>query len=406
MEIACVGAGPASLYFSILMKQADPGHRIVVYEGGRRSDVSGWGMGFWGGSWDDLLRSLFGSDATTAERVRDSAVRWRGQSLVLAGEALTRKGVGHGISHRTLVEILTGRALELGVEIRFDQQVSDITEVGDPDVIVAGDGVGSPTRRGAGDRFGTECVLGRNKYVWLGSDKIFDTFTNVFERTDSGWIWIHGYAIDSHSSACIVECAPETWRGLGLDSRSAREGIAVLESIFRGTLEGSRLLTHGADSAFLPWQSFRTITNRRWWSGKTVLVGDAAHTAHFSIGSGTRLALQDAIELAGSLREEGSLHDAFASYQKARCADVAAAQRDAWFSARWLEDIDRYSAMGAPEFFTLLRARRDPLLARVPPAVYHRLYSTAERNPLLRNLKSRVGPKVRGTYSQFLRRSA
>ena len=179
----------------------------------------------------------------------------------------------------------------------------------------------------------------------------------------------------------------------------------MLESIFRSVLDGRDLLSHGSDAVPLCWQNFRTITNRRWWSGKTVLIGDAAHTAHFSIGSGTRLALRDAVVLAAALNAEGALQQAFTAYQRHRHADVLATQRDAYFSARWLEDVDRYIGKSAEEFFTLFRARRDPLVAQIPTALYYRLYSAAESNPLLRRLKAQVGPMARRKYGQLVRTS-
>lgn len=403
MKIATVGAGPAGLFFSLLMKQADPGHRVAVYERNPRNHVIGWGMGFWGWSWDDLISCLDDSDPTTARRLRESAVPWRGQSLTVDGEAVAVDGVGYGIHHRTLVEILTDRALEVGVEINFDHAVTYTDEVRDADVVIAADGVRSGIRGKNEEQFGTECVEGRNKFVWLGSDKVFEGFTNSFLRTDHGWIWLHGYAIDPQTSVCIVECAPETWRGLGLDTLPANESLRLLESIFRPVLDGSHLLSHGSDAAPLLWQNFRTITNRRWWSGNTVLIGDAAHTAHFSIGSGTRLALRDAAVLAASLSAESAPQQAFMAYQRNRNSDVLATQRDACFSARWLEDVDRYIGMPPKEFFTLYRARRDPLVAHIPTALYYRLYSVAESNPLLRRLKSQVGPKARRKYGQFVR---
>lgn len=404
MDIVCLGGGPAGLYCAILLKIADPSCKVVVYERNSRNHVIGWGMGFWGGSWDDLLDSLYNSDAQTAQRVDDNAIRWRGQEVIVAGEVLTVAGVGYGIRHGTLVKILTDRALEVGVEIRFEQAVTGMDQIGEADVIIAADGVGSLTRGSAQDRFGSQCLVGGNKFVWLGSHKVFDAFTNVFERTDSGWIWLHGYAVDPDTSVCIIECSSVTWHGLGLDTLGAVESLRLLESIFGAVLDGCELLCRDADAPSLPWECFRTITNRQWWSEKTVLVGDAAHTAHFSIGSGTRLALQDAITLASSLGQEQSPQAAFADYQRRRRPDVLAAQRDAGASARWLEELDRYVGMPAEEFFTLFRARRDPLLARISPELYYRAYSAVERNPLLCKVKEQVGPAARQKYGRLLSR--
>lgn len=405
MHIACVGGGPAGLYFSLLMKRSDPRHRVVVYERHPRNHVIGWGMGFWGWLWDDLIGCVEGSDPPTAARLRENAFRWRGQSLALDGRVVAIDGVGYGIHHRALVEILTDRALEVGVEFEFEHAITGVDQLGDADLIIGADGVRSLIRDESPDRFGTECVLGRNKYVWLGSDTVFDGFTNAFVATPEGWIWLHGYAIDPHTSVCIVECPPETWRGLGLDTLAGADSLRLLESIFSATLGGGRLVSRGSAATPLSWQSFRTITNRRWSAGRTVLIGDAAHTAHFSIGSGTRLALRDAVVLADALHTESSIQPAFSSYERRRRADVLATQRDAWFSARWLEDVERYAGLPADEFFTLFRARRDPLVAQVPPALYSRLYSAAERRPWLRRLKSGLGPRARQGYGQLVRKA-
>lgn len=401
MELACIGGGPASLYFSILMKRADPAHRVVIYERNRRDQFTGWGMGFWGASWDDLLQSLYQSDPTTAQRLVGNAMRWRGQTLSLRGVGVGIDGVGFGIHRGMLQEILIERALELGVEIRFEREISD-EEACDADVIVAGDGVNSSIRGKSENCFGSHVSVGRNKFVWLGSDHVFEAFANVFEQTQAGWIWIHAYSVDADTSVCIAECPPETWRGLGLDTLPAGESLRLLESIFAKGLAGGSLLAQvGVDDA-LPWQNFQTVTNRQWWSGKTVLIGDAVHTAHFSIGSGTRLALQDGIVLAEELSREGfAPQHAFAEYQKRRLASVPDLQTDARFSARWLENIERYIALPPEEFFTLFRARRDPLLARAPLGLYYRLYSAAERGPAVRRLRSRVGPKVRHSFARL-----
>jgi 2-polyprenyl-6-methoxyphenol hydroxylase-like FAD-dependent oxidoreductase len=400
MEIACIGGGPSGLYFSILMKSFDPRHNVVVYERHPRDHVTGWGVGFW----DNLLNSLYASDTETAQRVSSSAIRWQGQNLVLNGEVRKVDGSGgYGINRRTLLEILNDRALEVGVDIRFEHPVTDIRRVADADVVVAADGANSVLRRAAQSRFGTEYLMGTNKYAWLATDKRFDAFTFAFERTHAGWVWFHGYAIDRDTSVCIVECSPETWEGLGLDALPAGDSLRLLEATFSEVLDGRSLLAQGIDTDPIPWLNFRTLTNHRWWSGNTVLLGDAAHTAHFSIGHGTTLALQDAIALARSLSMNQSPQQAFSEYQRARRREVCATQRDALFSSQWLENVDRYGSMPASEFFTLLRARRDPILAHVPPELYYRLYTTVERNDFLRGVKSRFGPRVRRAYGQLVR---
>jgi anthraniloyl-CoA monooxygenase len=399
MNIVCVGGGPAGLYVGILMKQADPENRVVVLERKSRGRIDGWGVGFW----DDLLADLRNTDPETARRISERAIGWRGQRLVRDGDSAIYEGGGYGIARAALLEILTERAIEVGVDIRFDNPVTTADEFGDADVVVASDGVNSVTRGTDDARFGTDIVVGRNKYVWLATDKRLDTFTFAFANTPAGLIWCHAYAFDNKMSTCIVECTPEAWRGLGLDTLPAAESLALLEGVFGEQLGGGRLFGLGAVNAPLQWLNYRTLTNERWSKGNTVLVGDAAHTTHFSIGSGTRLALQDAICLADALQRRDSVQSAFASYEQRRRATIIVDQNNARLSAQWFEQIEKYGDLPAPAFFGLVRARRDPLLPHVPPALYYRFYATVDRIPALRSAKRRVGPTARNLYSRWVR---
>jgi 2-polyprenyl-6-methoxyphenol hydroxylase-like FAD-dependent oxidoreductase len=276
--------------------------------------------------------------------------------------------------------------------------------VPDADVVVACDGANSVLRRAGQDRFGTTIGVGRNKYVWLGTTRVFDAFTFAFVKTDAGWIWFHAYAFDARTSTCIVECSPETWKGLGFDTLSASESLQALEEIFASQLDGEPLIS-GSDDEALPWLNFRTVTNERWYSHQTVLMGDAAHTTHFSIGSGMRLAFQDAIALAAELQRHGTPEIAFAAYEKSRRAAIARPQHEAHFSRRWFEESVRYVHLSAPALFVVLRARRDPILARVPPRLYSRLYTTVDKVGVLRMLRRRIGPRARTLYSRKWRRA-
>lgn len=399
MHIVCVGGGPAGLYTAILMKRADPDHRVVVVERNSRGHTSGWGVVFW----DDLLDGLRRTDPPTAQRLSDDAFHWQGQHLMHNGRVLRHPGGGCGIGRAQLLEILTDRAIELGVDIEFDRHVSSSEEFASADVIVAADGVNSCLRQRADTHVGTTSAVGQNMYVWLGTDKIFDAFTFPFECTKAGWIWAHAYAFGPHASTFIVECRPETWRGLGLDALPSRESVKVLEQIFERPLAGGRLMSLCPAEEMLPCSRFRSVSNDRWYSDNTVFVGDAAHTTHFSIGSGTRLAMEDAIALTEALRRFGPSAAAFASYQKSRKAAVTAAQSNARLSALWFEQIARYGDLAPEVFFTLLRARRDPLLPHVPPRLFHRVYDLTERIPALRNVKQQLGPKARDFYSRVAR---
>ena len=395
MKIVCVGAGPAGLYFSILTKLADRDHDVTVLERKPAGAPTGWGVVFW----NDLLDDLHATDPETARRIRAAAVQWRGQALDVEGAVVDHEGCGYGIGRSKLVEILVERATELGVDVRFDHAVTSDTPLSGADVVVAADGVNSTLREREPDVFGTSVAKGRNKYLWLGTPRLFEHFTFAFVHTPAGWIWSHAYAYDERMSTFIVECAPETWSGLGLDALDASEGLRALEDIFAKQLEGEPLYSLDCD-ATLPWLEFRTLTNARWHSGNTVLMGDAAHTTHFSIGSGTRLAMQDAIALAAALREHESPEAAFAAYEEARRRALMRPQNEARFSARWFEEVPRYAGLPGPTFFALLRARRDPMLTRVPPKLYAWAYTTADRIAFTRKLKRAIGPKVRAFQTQ------
>jgi len=396
MRIVCVGGGPAGLYLAILMKQADQRHHVTVLERKPQHCRDGWGVVFW----DDLLGDLHSTDPETARLVGERARQWHGQHCVLNGERIEHEGRGYGIARSALLDVLAQRAADVGVDVQFDTDVVNASEL-DADVIVASDGANSILRQADPDRFGTHVAVGRNMYVWLGTDKIFDAFTFAFEQTDAGWIWFHAYAFDGCASTCIVECTSDTWKGLGFDTRSAPDSISLLEKIFANHLNGHRLISPRQDVAALPWLKFKTVTNQRWHSDKTVLVGDAAHTTHFSIGSGTRLALEDAIALADALQHGETPQTAFVAYEHSRRAALRTTQHDARRSAQWFEDVTRYTDLTAPAFFALLRARRDPVLPHVSPKLYYALYAPVERNAALRNLRHRIGPTARALYNRL-----
>jgi 2-polyprenyl-6-methoxyphenol hydroxylase-like FAD-dependent oxidoreductase len=353
--------------------------------------------------WDDLLEELHATDPDTARLISDGAFAWDGHVLELRGAVAAAEGSGYSIARVKLLDILTARAIELGVDIQFDHEVTNPAALSEADVVVASDGAGSNLRQLQADRFGPKFVLGRNKYIWLGTTKVFRLFTFPYVHTSAGWIWGHAYAFDDHTSTFIVECPPETWTGLGFDTLTTRDGLRKLEELFEHHLDGASLMSPSGDDAPLPWLNFRTITNDCWHSGNTVLMGDAAHTAHFSIGSGTRLAMQDAMVLAAELQRQATTQLAFAAYERTRKTEMVRALTDARLSAKWLENVDRYIDLSAPVFYRLFQARRDPLVHRVPPKLYYWIYTAVDRFAFLRKFRGWIMPKVRALQ---LRRAA
>jgi 2-polyprenyl-6-methoxyphenol hydroxylase-like FAD-dependent oxidoreductase len=385
VKVACVGAGPASLYLAILLKRNDPQNEVTIFEQNRSGVTDGWGVVFW----DDLVRDLHENDPETATAIVDQSYRWVDQVLDIAGQPKVRvQSTGFSIRRHNLLNILVARAVGLGVKVQFEHTIVDTSELHDMDLIVAADGAGSRLRQLHEDRYKTTISIGRNKYVWLGAKKVFDSFNFGFVKTEAGWIWFHAYGCDEETSTFIVECSPETWSALGFDTLGVQDSLSLLERIFAQQLSGSRLVSRSSEEASLPWLNFRTVRNQAWYAHNFVLIGDAAHTTHFSIGSGTRLAMQDAMALATHLRNSADIAAGLEAYQRDRRRAISLPQREAHFSARWFENIDRYIGFEAPHFFALMQSRRSPWLARMPPLVYHRLSkATSAPRKLLRQVR-------------------
>ncbi len=402
MRIVCVGAGPAGLYFAILMKRAEPSHDIVVFERRPPGCTVGWGVTVW----DDLLVDLQSTDQVTGARIEEAAFRWRGIVVDREGERVEYEGDCYAIARAIVLDILTERATELGVDIRFNGDVADATEL-HADVVVACDGVDSVLRERDRESFRTNVVPGRAKFVWLGTTKVFETFTFAFVHSKAGWVWFYAYAFDERTSTFIAECTEGTWRGLRLHEASESESLRILEQLFAVHLDGESLMSSPARRySTLPWRNFPTVTNERWYSGNVVLMGDAAHTTHFSIGSGMRLALEDAICLARELQTKPSVGDAFAAYDEERRAALIGPRTEARFSQRWFEDFERYADLPAPALCALLRARRDPLMTKISPRLYSRIDKIVHSVPFMRALRHRVGPMARTLYGKYTQRKA
>jgi 2-polyprenyl-6-methoxyphenol hydroxylase-like FAD-dependent oxidoreductase len=385
-KITCVGGGPAGLYFAILAKRLDPDQAVTVFERGPEGTTYGWGVVFWDGLLEDLERT----DPETAQQVRKSAFRW--SDLVVqvdATPAVNEPGHGYSIRRQTLLSILSERARALGVELVFGREIEDFSELADSDLVVASDGVNSRLRQRRAEHFGTRVVPGKNKYIWLGTSKVFDSFTFPFVRTQAGVIWAHAYGFEAGHSTFIVETSVDTWRGLGFDGLSPDESMRLLERIFEASLDGHTLSPQAGSRDITPWLEFQTITNRSWHHGNLALMGDAAHTTHFTIGSGTRLALEDAIGLATQLREHSDIPAALTAYGRQRSGDLLEAQRTARNSALWFENVPRYFRYGTPELAELMSRRRSSFLRRMPPALYLWLIHAGSRAPAMTDLARR-----------------
>ncbi len=393
MKVACVGGGPAGLYLSILLKRRDPTHDVTVHERDPEGSTYGWGVTYWRG----LLDRLQEHDPESARAVEQHSVRWRDGVAHIGDRAARHHGdEGFGIGRHRLLAILAARARELGVRLEYEHPVTGANPPA-ADLVVAADGAGSALRNRHADHFGTEITGGRNHYVWLGTTKVFDAFTFAFVETGHGWIWAYGYGFGPEGSTCVVECAPETWTGLGLDRADEAEGLALLERLFADVLDGHPLAARSSGRAGAPWRTFRTLTNRTWSRGNLVLLGDAAHTTHYSVGAGTTLALEDAMTLSAALHERATLPDALAHYERARRAALLPVQSAARFSAQWYENLPRYIRLPPQEMFALLGQRHSPLLPYLPPRLYYRVDRAAGRLETLSRLKRRLGPTIART---------
>ncbi len=366
MDILCVGGGPAGLYFAISAKLRNRGHAITVIERNPAGVTNGWGVGYW----DDVLDSLYRNDPVSAKEIQRASKVWDGVEVHVGGKRPAYLG-GYGLSmgRKRLLDILAERATDLGVDIKFQREVKDLSEFADADLIVASHGVNSRERQLFSDHYGTDVLVGRNKYLWLGTYRVFDSFRYVFEKTPFGWIWLHAYYLDAERSTCIVECPPETWEGLGLHELGADQSMRLLEQIFARHLHGNSLINQlrSVDEQ-LPWNNFRIVKNSIWYRDNVALVGDAAHTTHFSIGSGTKLAIGDAIALAANLDSHDDLQSGLRAYDEQRRAEVGPIQRNAVSSMQWLENVTDFIGQDSVQFAYALskRYRRQQPLWRYP----------------------------------------
>ncbi|MEI7055736.1 bifunctional salicylyl-CoA 5-hydroxylase/oxidoreductase [Nocardioides sp. CCNWLW239] len=367
MKIAIVGGGPGGLYFATLMKTLDPGHEITVWERNAPDDTFGFGVVFS----DETLGSIEGADRVVHDRMESRFARWTDIDVALTdragrSHAFTVGGQGFAaMSRKELLQILQERVAELGVTVHFRTEAPDPDELrASYDLVLAADGVNSAVRTKYADRFSPSLDRRRNKYIWFGTDLVFEAFQFFVKQTEWGTMQIHGYPFSDQGSTFIVEMHEDVWRRAGLDSTenqtfppgvSDEYAVGRVAEIFADELGTHTILTNNSR-----WISFQTVRNERWYDGNVVLLGDAAHTAHFSIGSGTKLAMEDALALAACLHEHGSLAEALEAYQTERKPVVESTQRAAQASLEWFENIDMYADQEPAQlvFNLLTRSRR------------------------------------------------
>jgi anthraniloyl-CoA monooxygenase len=356
MRIACLGVGPAGLYFAISMKLRRPEAEIVVIERNRPDDTFGWGVVLS----DETLQNLEANDAASAAAIRAHFAYWDDIAVHHRGEKIVSTGHGFcGIGRKRLLMLLQDRARGLGVDLRFETEVGDAASLmRDFDLVVASDGLNSRTRAAFADVFRPDIDLRACKFVWLGTRQTFgDAFTFIFEETPKGWLWAHAYQFDADTATFIVETDQATWDAYGFGEMDQAESIAVCERIFADHLGGHPLMSNAAHLRGSAWLNFPRVLCARWSHENLVLMGDAAATAHFSIGSGTKLALESAIALADDLVREPSLRAAFAVYEEKRRTEVLKLQSAARNSLEWFEDIHRYLPLDPVQFTYSLLTR-------------------------------------------------
>jgi anthraniloyl-CoA monooxygenase len=399
MNIVCVGGGPAGLYFAISAKLRNAGHDITVVERNPAGVTYGWGVTFSEG----LLDSLYRNDPESGRQINEYRASWGNQEVRVGDrKPVPLGGYGYAIERQRLLDILTSRAIALGVDVQFEREVREPTEFRNADLVVACDGANSRVRNCYADKFDTHVETRRNKYIWLGTRRLFDSFMFAFEETAAGWIWFYTYPFNSDTTTFIVECSPETWHGLGFDQLGPAESRALLERIFARHLDGYPLVNQMPDLRAAPWVNFTRVTTSNWYHDNVALMGDAAHTTHFSIGSGTTLAMQDAIGLAERLDEDRDLPTALRNYQEQRREAVRTAQIAALNSTRWFEDVPRYVHQDPTQFAYALWQRR----GGHPTWRYHLHLATqiellrrvrAALSTVRRNARARRRTKLAGT---------
>lgn len=356
MKILCLGGGPSSLYFSILLKKANPDFDITVIERGGRDSTWGFGVVFS----DDTLRGFMEADARSYQRIVEQFAYWGGINTTIHGKSINSQGHGFcGMSRLKLLNTFHDRCDELGVNLRFGVDISSVDQLhtDDYDLVVAGDGITSILRETYKEEFQTSVDWRSNRFCWLATTKPLDDFSFIFRHNEHGWWWVHAYRYEEGTTTWIVECTDKTWRSAGLDKATEADTKAYCEAVFAEDLDGHPLITNRS-----VWRTFPVIRNEKLYYKNIVLMGDAVRSAHFSIGSGTKLAMEDSIALANCFRQaDNNVAKALEIYQETRKGEADRLQRTAVVSLRWFEHIDRYADAQEAEQFTfnmLCRSKR------------------------------------------------
>ncbi len=364
MNIVCIGGGPAGLYFGLLMKMRNPAHDITVVERNKPYDTFGWGVVFSDATMDNMRQC----DPVTAAEIQQAFNHWDDIELEFKGQVIRSGGHGFvGIGRKKLLNILQARCEQLGVKLVFECDAESDLDYPDADLVVASDGINSRIRGRYEAVFKPDVVSRPNRYLWLGTHKLYDAFTFLFEKTEHGWIQAHIYKFDDTTTTFIVECPEHVWLAHGLDQADQDTSIAFCEKVFANNLQGAKLMTNARHLRGSAWLNFQRVKCEQWshFNGRShvVLMGDAVHTAHFAIGSGTKLAIEDAIELARLFGEQGDSAEqipaVLARYQAVRNIDVLRLQNAAWNAMEWFEVCgERYcDQLDAPQFMYSMLTR-------------------------------------------------
>jgi anthraniloyl-CoA monooxygenase len=342
VKIVCIGGGPAGLYFASLMKKSDPAHEVTVLERNRPDDTFGFGVVFS----DATLENFAEADPESHAEIVRSFAHWDEIEIHVGGAVVTSAGHGFaGMSRQGLLDLLQRRCAQLGVKLEFQVEVDDLSPYADADLVLGADGVNSVVRARLAEHFRPNVDWRPNRFVWLGTTCAYRAFTFIFKEDRHGLWRVHAYRYAPDLSTFILETTEETWRRAGLADATEDDTVAFTERLFAEELRGHRVLKNRS-----LWRSFPTVRNERWSHGNVVLVGDAAHTVHFSVGSGTKLAMEDAIALARALRRHAGVPAALEAYEAERRREVESLQRAAQVSLEWFETTERYRRLEPVQF--------------------------------------------------------